>query len=216
MKKIFFAVCLVVALFAAWYMYTDGTMSLEAARRKIGKEAQEAVVQNASPEDVAALAMKAINMTQGEHGAELWRLKAEWGNVRRKDNIMEIGKPNFTYYMAPDHIPLNVTSEKGEVDQEEQKVRFVGSVVATYQDRVVKAPMMVYSGKKRKLVCPEGAKMTGAKNMAGSANRAVWDLNTKILNGFGEVDMTFENSAIPAPEGSGEQQNVPANGGPQG
>lgn len=215
MKKIFLSVCIAAALFVAWYMYTDGTMSLKAARKKIVKEAQEAVVQGASPEDVAALAMKAINMTQGEHGAELWRLKAEWGNVRRKDNVMELEKPNFTYYMAPDNIPMNVTSEKGEVDQEEQIVRFIGSVVAVHQDRTVKAPVMVYSGKKRELVCPEGADMTG-KDMAGTANRVVWDLNSKVLNGLGNVDMTFDNDTVLAPSGSDEQQNTPANSGSQG
>lgn len=216
MKKIFFAVFAAVALLVAWYIYTDGTMNLKNARKKIIQEAQEAVVQTASPEDVAALAMKAVNMTQGENGAELWRLQAEWANVRRKDNIMELEKPNFTYYTAPDNVPLTVTSEKGEVDQEEQTVRFIGSVVATCQDRIVKAPVMVYSGKRRDLVCPEGADMAVADKMAGSANRIVWDLKTKILNGFGDVDMTFRNNAAFIPAESDNPQNAPADSGAQG
>lgn len=216
MKKIFFAVFAAGALLVAWYIYTDGTMNLKNARKKIIQEAQEAVVQSASPEDVAALAMKAVNMTQGENGAELWRLKAEWANVRRKDNIMELEQPKFTYYTAPDNVPLSITSEKGEVNQEEQIVRFIGSVVATYQDRIVKAPVMVYSGKRRDLVCPEGADMAGANDMAGSANRVVWDLGTKILNGFGNVDMTFHNNTAPTPAGPDNPQNAPTDSGAQG
>ncbi|CAK7014326.1 MAG: hypothetical protein DELT_02192 [Desulfovibrio sp.] len=215
MKKILLAVVAVAVLVVAWYIYTGGTMSLKAAKKQLVKEAQQAVLENAAPEDVAALAMKAINMTQGEHGAELWRLKAEWGNVRRKDNIMELEKPSFTYYMAPDNLPLTVTSEKGEVDQEEQRVTFIGSVVATHQDKVVKAPVMVYSGKNRDLVCPEGAGMTG-DNMVGSANRIVWDLNAKLLTGLGDVDMSFENAAVPVPPRTEEGQTAPAAGGPQG
>lgn len=214
MKKIFAAVLAVAVLLVSWYIYTGGAMSFAAARRKVVKEAREAAIQSTAPEDVAALAMKAINMTQGEHGAELWRLKAEWGNVRRRDNILELEKPNFTYYMAPDNIPLTVTSEKGEIDQETQRVRFIGSVVATFQDRVVRAPVMVYSGKERELVCPDGAVISGANNMTGAADTVVWDFTANVLTGSGDVDMTFDYSA--APTGSDAMRNMSGSGGTQG
>ncbi|MCC8194545.1 MAG: hypothetical protein LIP28_07870 [Deltaproteobacteria bacterium] len=118
MKKIIGALGVLLALGVGWYIFTDGTMSLGAAKKKLVQKAQDAVVSNADPEDVAALAMKAINLTQGEHGAELWRLKANWGNMRRKDNVMELEKPDFTYYMPPDNKAIFIVGDKGEIEQE--------------------------------------------------------------------------------------------------
>ena len=81
--------------------------------------------------------MKAINLTQGEHGAELWRLKADWGNMRRRDNVKELEKPKFTYYMPPDNAELQVASNKGEIYQDIQEIRFVDDVVATFGERSI-------------------------------------------------------------------------------
>lgn len=212
MRKGFWSVA-ALAGFALWYFYAGGTLNLDAMKKRIVKEAQEAVAQKTAPDDVAALAMKAINLTQGEHGAELWRLKAEWGNVRRRDDIMELEKPKFMYYMAPDNLPLSVTSEKGELDQKKRIVKFIGSVVTTYQDRVVNAPIMVYSDTTRELTFPDSATLRSA-NMTGSADSFVWNLNEKKLTGFGNVNVSFDNNAAVAPAGRGSGHKTPAKNGP--
>ena len=209
MKKLFVIIAVLAAAAVGWYFFTDGTMTMQGAKKKLVQEVQDAVLERKAPEDVAALAMKAINLTQGEHGAELWRLKADWGNMRRSDQIMELEKPRFTYYMPPENIELTILSNKGEIDQDEQKVRFISDVVATYSDRTIIAPSMVYLGKSREVVCPEGAKVAGA-GMEGTANRLVWRLQDKVLEGFGDVDMTFENDKdIFSPEGRENESSAP-------
>ena len=65
---------------------------------------------------------------------------------------------------------------------------------------------MVYFGKSREVVCPEGAKMTGT-GMEGTANRVVWRLQDKVLEGLGDVDMTFENGKDIFSPGGRENEN---------
>ena len=195
MKKIVGALCAFIALGVAWYIFTDGTLSMQAAKKQLVQKAQDAIVSNANPEDVAALAMKAINLTQGEHGVELWRLKAEWGNMRRRDNIMELEKPRFTYYMPPDSKAVIIVSDKGEIEQETQKIRFIDSVVATYEDRTLRAPEILYFGKSREIVCPQGGEVNG-DGYDGSANRIVWRMNDAIIEAFGDVVVSFENDIV--------------------
>ncbi|SBV93957.1 exported hypothetical protein [uncultured delta proteobacterium] len=203
MKKILGALSVFIALGIAWYIFSDGGLNLGAAKKQIVQTAQDAVVSNAAPEDVAALALKAISLTQGEHGAELWRLKADWGNMRRRDNVMELEKPHFTYYMPPDNKAVTITSSKGEIEQEEQKIRFIDSVVATYDGRTLHAPEMLYFGKSRELVCPQGGRVEG-EGYEGSANRIVWRVNEQIIESLGNVDVSFENDIFTTqPEDAG-------------
>ena len=176
---------------AAWYFFTDGTMHLDTAKKKLVQQAQDAVISNVNPDEVAALAMKAINLTQGEHGVELWRLKADWGNMRRKDNILELEKPRFTYYMPPDNKAITIASGKGDIEQTDQKIRFLDSVVATYDGRTLLAPQMIYFGKSREIHCPEGGSMEG-EGYEGAADRVVLNMNAEIIEAFGNVDITFD------------------------
>ena len=211
MKKIIGALCVLLALGVAWYVFTDGTFRVDSAKKKLVRQAQDAVINNADPEDVAALAMKAITLTQGEHGAELWRLKADWGNMRRRDNVMELEKPRFTYYMPPDNKSIAIASDKGEIEQEKQKIRFLESVVATYEDRTLLADEVLYMGKSREILCPQGGRVEG-EGYEGRANRVVWHLNSKILEAFGDVDIVFdsENDIFASPRGAEETQTPPA------
>lgn len=195
MKKLVGAFCLLIALGIAWYIFSNGGLDMDAARQKLAQKAQDAVVTNADPEDVAALALKAINLTQGEKGAELWRLKADWGNMRRRDNVMELEKPAFTYYMPPDNKVITITSLKGEIEQEEQRIRFIESVVATYDGRTLHAPEIVYFGKPREIVCPQGGRVEG-EGYEGSARHIVWRMNKQLIEAVGDIDVLFENELI--------------------
>ena len=201
MKKVFGAVgVLLIAIGVAWFVFFDGSAMLTTARKDLARKAQDAIIENSDTENVAALAMKAINLAQGEHGIELWRLKAEWGNMRRKDNIMELEKPRFTYYMPPDNKAVLIESDKGDIEQETQFIRFIDSVVATYEGRTLYAPLITYSGKPRELVCPQGGNIEG-DGYEGSANRIVWHINEEIIEAFGDVDVMFEHDIFtPRPE----------------
>lgn len=195
MRKLFGAASiLLIALGGAWYIIADGTLSFNAAKKQVVEKAQDAILNNASPEEVAALAMKAITMTQGEQGIELWRLKADWGNMRRKDNVMELEQPRFTYYMPPDNKVVSILSDKGDIEQEEQRIRFLDSVVATYDDKTLHAPEMHYVGKTRDVICPRGGLIIG-QDYKGSADNIVWHMNDQMIRAFGNIDVTFENDA---------------------
>lgn len=215
MKKIFGVLC--VLLFAAgiaWYVFTDGTLSLRAVKKELVRKAQDAVIENTDPDDVAALAVKAINLTQGEHGTELWRLKADWGNMRRKDNVLELEKPRFTYYMPPENKPLVIVSDKGEIMQEGQEIEFVDSVVATHADRTLHAPRITYLGKSRQLACPHGGTIEG-EGYAGSASHILWRINDEMIEATGNVEVVFDNDIFtvrPEPEKNGAQPDADTSG----
>ena len=208
MRRLASAVGVLVFLATAWYFFTDGTLRMDAVKKKIVQQAQDAVVSNVDPDEVAALAMRAISLTQGEQGAELWRLKADWGNMRRRDNILELEKPWFTYYMPPDGKAIAIASEKGDIEQTEQKIRFLGSVIATYDGRTLVAPQMVYFGKSREIRCPEGGRVEGP-GYEGSADQVVWNINEERIEAFGNVDITFdaENDVFITPAVAGGSQN---------
>ena len=200
MKKIIGVVCVLITLGFSWYFFGDGK-GLGSLKEQIIQEAQDAAISGANPDDVATLAMKAITLTQGEQGVELWRLKADWGNVRRKDSVMELEKPNFTYYTSPDNKPITIVAEKGEIEQEEQRIRFVNSVVATYEGRTLHAAEILYLGKSRELVCPQGGEVKG-EGYEGSASRTiVWFIKEQILESVGDITVMFENDLFtPQPE----------------
>lgn len=193
MRKITVVLLLfLVAVFTAWFIFSDGTMSLEATRKKLLEKATDAVAENADPGDVAALALKAINLTQGEKGVELWRLKADWGNMRRSDNIMELEKPKFTYYMPPNNDEVHIASLKGDIDQRGQQIRFLDSVVITHADRTLTSDRVVYLGKTREMVFPDGA-LISSEDFDGKAARVVWLLNDKVITATGGIDITFKD-----------------------
>lgn len=195
MKKLFGAACVfLIAIVVAWYIIADGTSIFKAAKKQVVEKAQDAILNNTSPEDVAALAMKTITMTQGEQGMELWRLKADWGNMRRRDNVMELEQPRFTYYMPPDNRAVLILSDKGDIAQEEQRIRFLNSVVATYDDKTLLAPEMHYVGKARDVICPRGGRIIG-QGYEGSADNIVWHMNDHMITAFGNIDVTFESDA---------------------
>lgn len=208
-KSVGVLIGLVILAVVAWYLLTNGEMTFGSAKKKLMETAQDVVAANAAPEDVAALAMKAINLTQGEKGLELWRLKAEWGNLRRRDNIMELEKPRFTYYMPSDGTALTVHSASGDISQEEQKIRFVDSVVATYEENTLLAPEMIYMGKSREIICPRGGRVNG-RGFWGSAETINWQMSNNILEASGSVDVFLDNEMFAREKGPEKTQTQPA------
>ncbi len=192
-SRFFFVACLLLLVGgAAWY-YLFGTSDFDQAKKNLKESAQNAVLSNAKPEDVAALAVKAIEMKQGEHGVELWRLKAEWGNVRQEGGLLELKKPKFTYLMPPDNAELQVTSEQGEVNQTTKIIRFIQSVVVTQGNNTLRAPIMVYNGTAKTLLFPQGAEFDG-RGVEGTAANALWRLNDRVIDASDGVDMTWERA----------------------
>jgi Uncharacterized protein conserved in bacteria len=201
MKKLFGVVCVLIAMGVACYFYFGGSVNPASIKKQLAQEAQDAVLNNAAPEEIAALALKAIQLTQGEQGVELWRLKADWGNMRRKDNVMELEKPSFTYYMPPDNKVVTIVANKGEIEQEQQIIRFIDSVVITYEGRTLHAPEVVYFGKPREIICPQGGLVQGQGYEGSAARNIVWYMKNQVIEAVGDIAVLFDNDLFtPQPD----------------
>ena len=88
---VFFVLACVLGALVWWLFFKSDT--LEAAKEEVKQKVQDIAAGAAKPDDIAALAVKAIDMTQGEHGLELWRLKAEWGSMHREGGMLELAAP---------------------------------------------------------------------------------------------------------------------------
>jgi LPS export ABC transporter protein LptC len=141
------------------------------------------------------LALKAITLTQGEGGFELWRLKAEWASIQKQDDKIFLLQPRLTYFMREDDKILYVQSDTGDVDQAEQILRFIDNVRVTQDDTVITGPLLIYDGKTKTMTMPEGAELTDT-GMQGSYRHLVWFMDTKRIETKGDV-VTHLASAAP-------------------
>jgi len=159
------------------------------------------VILAAEPDDQEAsssaldLALKAITLTQGGGGFELWRLKAEWANIQRQDDKIFLTNPRLTYFMREDDKVIYVQSESGDVDQQEQLLRFIDNVRVTQDDTILIGPLLIYDGKTNTMTMPEGAELA-ATGVQGSYNHLVWFIDTKRIETMGDV-VTHLASAVP-------------------
>ena len=159
------------------------------------------VILAAEPDDQEAsssaldLALKAITLTQGGGGFELWRLKAEWANIQRQDDKIFLTNPRLTYFMREDDKVIYVQSDSGDVDQQEQLLRFIDNVRVTQDDTILIGPLLIYDGKTNTMTMPEGAELA-ATGVQGSYNHLVWFIDTKRIETMGDV-VTHLASAVP-------------------
>jgi len=143
------------------------------------------------PEEAVGHMLKNIDLTQGEDGVLLWRLKAAWGSMNQKDNLILMDEPDILYFTRPDNKEVRVTARKGEVQQTEERVRLWNEVVATYEGNRLDAAQMIYTTKNKRAVFDQGA-VVSAENMRGSANLLEWDMEHNIITASDNVRMTFD------------------------
>jgi LPS export ABC transporter protein LptC len=159
----------------------------------VGQDEQK--ITSGSNQSAFALALKAITLTQGEGGFELWRLKAEWANIQRQDDKIFLTNPRLTYFMREDDKVIYVQSDSGDVDQQEQLLRFIDNVRVTQDDTILIGPLLIYDGKTNTMTMPEGAELA-ATGVQGSYNHLVWFIDTKRIETMGDV-VTHLASAVP-------------------
>ena len=149
------------------------------------------------------LALKTINLSQGEGGLELWRLKAEWANMQKEDGKIVVDRPSLTYFMPEKdkeekQKTLFVTSESGVVDQKEQILRFENQVHITMDDKAIQGNLLVYNGTAKTMTLHNGGEFTGT-GISGTAPFLVWDMNNKTIRAEGGVAVEFAGSEVPSP-----------------
>lgn len=219
MKKTASYVVLLALVFAAiyWFMAPD-VSDIDQTKEKLATAVQDGVLEQVSQagqagqpgnDDLSALAMKAIDLRQGEGGVQLWRLEAEWGNLRQEDGLLFLEKPRFSYRMD-DGETVRVVSATGDIDQDGQIVRFVGEVEARHSDNLLRAPLMVYNGKDRTLTLPDPAEFT-APGLELKAARVVWALQDQTISGDGGVSARWEREEkIPGSDSANDNEAAPA------
>ena len=147
-----------------------------------------------SSQSALDLALKAITLTQGAGGFELWRLKAEWASIQKQDDKIFLLSPMLTYFMREDDKVMYVQSDSGDVDQQEQILRFIENVRVTQDDTLITGPLLIYDGKTSTMTMPESAELT-ATGMRGSCTHLVWFINKKHIEATGDVVMHLASAA---------------------
>ncbi len=115
-------VVLLVGGAAAWRWQAGVRKALESAMTG-------GVTDSATLEEAVGVAMKGIELVQGEKGIELWRLKATWAQLRQSNNVIDVDSPDLVYQMDGGR-QLRIVAQKGEVQQQVQLVRMWDDVHA--------------------------------------------------------------------------------------
>lgn len=149
------------------------------------------------------LALKTILLSQGEGGFELWRLKAEWANIQKKDDIIFLLEPRLTYFLREDGKTIHVHSVKGEAEQKKQILRFIDQVRVTQEDKILTGDLLVYNGTQKTMTMAEGAALS-TTGMEGKADHVIWHIDERRIESIGDVVMHL--NSLP----SESQQRVPA------
>lgn len=198
LSLLFLGVCLVLVI----RVFLPNGPDVRKQAEELVDAAKEADLSETKAEDVAVLAVSGVDLRQGEHGRELWRLQADDGNVRRDDGLLVVTNPRFVYHMQSSGQELVITSRSGDVDQKGEVVRFVDDVHVVYADNILDARIMAYDGKLRVLSFPDSASFRGEK-MTGAAPLLRWLLDDNLILAEGGVTAHWEGTSEDDAAGSG-------------
>ena len=203
LKKVLFlfAFCAVAVFFYMFFTYDSGT-PLQQQTEKV--QTNSTAVSAETPDNRAGggatgldLAMKSINLSQGEDGFELWRLRASAASIVKKDDFIFLDSPRLVYFMK-DGTELKVVSDRGEIHQEQQLINFIDNVVVTRGHSTITGPMLVYNGTVKTMTFPRGGMFIEPESR-GKAHQIIWHINNKEIEGVGNVvvDFAAEVSGLP-------------------
>lgn len=185
--KSLIAAALIVALGgAAWHLMPRGP------QKPTEEKTRETL------EDAVGLALKGVELVQGEKGVELWRLKATWAALRQERGVIDVDSPDIVYKVGDAEEPLHVVAPKGEVLDNQTFIRLWDEVVCTYKEYVLTSTLMTYNSTVRRMVFPDGAHIVGPTSQ-GNATRLSWNLATNIIEGDGGVKVHWSAAPRTAP-----------------
>ncbi|MDR2125150.1 MAG: LPS export ABC transporter periplasmic protein LptC [Desulfovibrio sp.] len=137
------------------------------------------------------LALKSISLSQGEGGAELWRLKAEWAGLQKSEDLLVVEKPRLTYFMKEDGKVMHVSSANGNIEQKSRIIRFIDNVHITQDDKSFDGELLVYNGTQKSMNFPGGGTFNG-NGLSGRAETITWFLDSRQVTAEGGVSVYFE------------------------
>lgn len=187
LKKFFFVFCVCAALAGVSLYY------LLSGKTPAGQDATGSTDSLSDLKNEAALnlALKSISLSQGEGGAELWRLKAEWAGLQKSEDLLVVEKPRLTYFMKEDGKVMHVSSENGNIERKTHIIRFIDKVHITQDDKAFDGELLVYNGTQKSMNFPGGGKFSG-KGLSGSAETITWFLDRRQVTAEGDVSVYFE------------------------
>lgn len=159
-------------------------------------------------EQTLDLALKGVNLSQGEGGFEIWRLKAEWANVRKQGEAVIVEQPRLVYFMDEGGKTLHVSSSTGDINQKSQILRFISNVRIMQEDKVVTGDLLVYNGSRKTMTFPDGGDFI-SPGITGHAAQVEWDLNSRLITATGDVSVLFSQEEPAGSVPTVEPQNPP-------
>ena len=200
LKKLllFVALAALATLFFVFFSY-DASTPLSPQKKTLSVNATAVAdrVANTSAQTSPSgldLAMKSINLSQGENGFELWRLRATAASIVKKDEFIFLTLPRLRYFMK-DGTELKVVSDSGEIQQEQQIINFIDNVVVTRHNSTIRGPMLIYNGAAKTMTFPHGATFD-EPDSSGQARTVIWHIDRKEIEGIGEVNVDFISEQI--------------------
>ncbi len=191
-KFVFLLVSLLLVGGGAYFYWSYARKDAAVQGKLVEAVAKQYLDQNGT-EDLTALALKGINLAQGENGIELWRLKANWASVLKEGDMIEIKEPSLVYFMQPDNEELRVTSQQGTINQKSKDIQFIGDVLARTGNSTMRADLMRYDGAAKSMQLPDGARFF-SPGVNGTAGNVVWDMFTKVISASGGVTVDWTDS----------------------
>ncbi len=158
-------------------------------------------------DDDVGLAMKGIQVSQGEKGTEEWRLFADWATMRRKTGVLQVENPlmwhrvgegtvlfeggkSKTMLLQDDAEKISIKSDHGIVYDNNTKVLLQDNVSASQNANRVEGPFLSYNSTERIAVFPEKADFQG-EGISGSAEILSWNMRSNKIYGTGNVEVEW-------------------------
>lgn len=149
-------------------------------------------IEISTPEDgeAVSISVKGISLTQGEGGAETWRLNATSANLDQETGVVSVQAPNITYFLKGDKREMHIKSTQGTIEQSQSLVQLWGDVRVDEADNLLTTSKAQYEGTTNILTLPEPLDFFNPM-FVGKANSAKWDLNSNIFTASGAIKVTI-------------------------
>ena len=150
-----------------------------------------------SLENSLGLALKGVNLSQGENGIELWRLKASWARLSKDRESIQVDSPIVQYLLGDglNNDAITVRADKGKIVENQNTIILWENLLIAQDNKSITGPYMVYDTKKRHIYFPSGAQFTSPQ-ATSAAGKVTWDLKSNIISGKNGIKVTIHAKNI--------------------
>ena len=202
-KLVFIVTLVIIAGIAAAVFYSRSIREHIDTTANARNETENAERHNRSTDGIGGMSISGMEIVQGEKGHELWRLIANGAVMSEEGGDIIAENPHLTYYMyneSGEKETLYVKSDTGDVNQKENRMRFIGNVVVTHNKDVLTTNLIIYDGSTNRLNCPEKSWIK-SPGMEGEANTMFWHLDDNTLHANGGVNLNLDTKRAAFPTG---------------